>query len=521
MLKRRLKLLGKILLALIVLPVVFLLFERFRGQIALASYKKELLAKGEKLSPQDFVMTFAEADNGAPTAIAAIERLKRGTVLPHSYPPRMKLVPSGRAVVCFRESEWVETGTYRNEEWVSEKVTNRWDQIAADLKANATILEEIRTSMAKPVLNNRLDLSEGAKMKFLHLSSAKSLTHWLSAGAQLALHEGRNHDALDYLLVQIRLPRLLAEDRIVISELVRIAISGIAKLDTWEALHADGWTDEDLAAMQSAWESQIFVTEMARTLEGERVFCDVSYDAMRGSNDYAYDSLFGWKEMYAEGFNITTSEWNVPEFSFNEQIGRFLKKQVYCRIWRFAWSHQAQRHNLTTMQSLIDIARSAAKDKSLVPTEEAITALLLECADGDFFDRLRHPDCANVTIASAVAKSMRLETERSWVLSAIALKRYSLRQGKPPTTLDALVPEFLSAVPTDYMDGKPIKYRLNSDGSFVLYSVGTDGKDDGGDLSLPADKSNSRQLWVRKDFVWPTPALPEEIAGYRKECAEQ
>lgn len=36
MLKRRLKLLGKILLALIALVLVFLMFERFGGQIALA-----------------------------------------------------------------------------------------------------------------------------------------------------------------------------------------------------------------------------------------------------------------------------------------------------------------------------------------------------------------------------------------------------------------------------------------------------------------------------------------------------
>ena len=43
MLKRRLKLLGKIMLGIVVLFVVFFLFERFRGQISLASYKRELI----------------------------------------------------------------------------------------------------------------------------------------------------------------------------------------------------------------------------------------------------------------------------------------------------------------------------------------------------------------------------------------------------------------------------------------------------------------------------------------------
>jgi hypothetical protein len=519
-LNRRLKLLLKVLLALFVLLVAFLCFERIRGQFSLAGYKRELLAQGEKLSPQDFRSPVAEADNGARTAIAAIEQFQRGTVLPHCYPPRMKMGPSGRAVVCFRESEWVETGTYRNGEWVNEKVTNRWDQVAADLNSNATVLTEIRTALAKPVLNNRLDLAEGNKMKFLHLAPAKSLTHWQGAEIQLALHEGRTHDALEPLLAQIQLPRLLAEDPIVISELVRIAIAAIARVDTWEALQADGWSDKDLAAMQNAWENQEFVTNLARTLEGERVFCDVSFDSIRGSNQDAYDLLFGWQEMLAGGFDTDTGEWNSPELPFNERMARFLKKQIYCRIWRLAWSYQNERHDLATMQELIDIARLAARNKSYGPVEEATSRLLHSSVGKDYYDRLRYPYSALDSISKTPLKALRAETERSLVISAIALKRYSLRHGNLPETLATLVPEFLSAVPTDYMDGEPVKYRRNGDGSFTLYSVGEDGQDDGGDTSLPADKLNTRQPWLRKDFVWPAPATPEEVGEYRREAAK-
>ena len=74
-------------------------------------------------------------------------------------------------------------------------------------------------------------------------------------------------------------------------------------------------------------------------------------------------------------------------------------------------------------------------------------------------------------------------------------------------------------MPVDYMDGKPIRYRANSDGGFTLYSVGEDGNDDGGDTTLMAGKKNLRNLWERKDFVWPSIALPDEIEVYRKEAA--
>lgn len=508
MLKRRLKLVLKVLLASFVLLFIFLLFERVRGQISLARYKQKLISQGEKLSPQDFAPRVSDPENGAPEAISAIERLERGVVLPHNHPPVMKLAPSGRAIVGFRESEWVETGTYRDGEWVNKKVTNHWDQLAADLKTNAATLDEIRAALDKPALNNKVDLSQGMKMKFSHLAPAKSLTFWLGGGSQLALHEGRTHDALEYLLVQVRLPRLLSEDRIVISELVRIAIGAIGKADTWEALQADGWTDEDLTKLQKTLESQEFARAMVGSLEGERVFCDVSYAMMRGSNQNARDALFGLEEIFGVD-NSDRPAWET-----------FLKKQVYCRIWRFSWSHQDQRHSLETMQRLIEIARTAVAEKSFSHVQDAITRFDQTSLNKSFYDKLRYPDPQSLfELSRSVNRAMKAETERSATICAVALKRYRLRHGKFPASLDALVPEILSSAPIDYMDGKPLKYRVNGDGSFALYSVSEDGKDDGGDMS-PTDAKATRNLWTRRDYVWPSPALPEEIEAYRKEAAK-
>lgn len=84
-------------------------------------------------------------------------------------------------------------------------------------------------------------------------------------------------------------------------------------------------------------------------------------------------------------------------------------------------------------------------------------------------------------------------------------------------SLDALVPEFLSSVPSDYMDGKPIKYRLDTGGAIVLYSVRADGKDDGGDSALLPDKTNLRMPWDRKDWGWPAPSQPDEVRAYRSD----
>ncbi len=59
---------------------------------------------------------------------------------------------------------------------------------------------------------------------------------------------------------------------------------------------------------------------------------------------------------------------------------------------------------------------------------------------------------------------LRHETQRRFTITAIALERYRLRNGKFPTELDALVPQFLAAVPMDLMSAKSLCYRLNGDG---------------------------------------------------------
>jgi hypothetical protein len=144
-------------------------------------------------------------------------------------------------------------------------------------------------------------------------------------------------------------------------------------------------------------------------------------------------------------------------------------------------------------------------------------------ANRNFYDALRFSasEQSLSALSRVITRALRIETERSLVLCAIALKRHLLLHNKIPQALGQLVPEFLAAVPVDYMDGQPLRYRTNADGSFTLFSVGEDGKDDGGDASMLPDKTGLRALWNRKDVVWPAPALPEEIEAFRKESSRQ
>jgi hypothetical protein len=64
---------------------------------------------------------------------------------------------------------------------------------------------------------------------------------------------------------------------------------------------------------------------------------------------------------------------------------------------------------------------------------------------------------------------------------ALAAEHFRQVRGRWPAKLDELVPEFLTAVPRDPQDLQPLRLARLADG-IAIYSVGPDGKDNGGDV---------------------------------------
>ena len=83
--------------------------------------------------------------------------------------------------------------------------------------------------------------------------------------------------------------------------------------------------------------------------------------------------------------------------------------------------------------------------------------------------------------------------------AAIAL--YEQHHGEPPENLDALVPDFLPAVPEDPFSGKPLRY-LRRGGNWKLWSVGSDLKDDGGAVDEQRYDAGKGQVWYGPDYVF-------------------
>ena len=79
--------------------------------------------------------------------------------------------------------------------------------------------------------------------------------------------------------------------------------------------------------------------------------------------------------------------------------------------------------------------------------------------------------------------------------TALAVAAYASVHGVPPASLAALVPTYLPVAPIDPWDGKPLRYAAGPPAR--VWSVGRDGKDDGGTPSSdPDDESQPGDIAI-------------------------
>jgi len=101
--------------------------------------------------------------------------------------------------------------------------------------------------------------------------------------------------------------------------------------------------------------------------------------------------------------------------------------------------------------------------------------------------------------ALSLEKKSRGDAQLQATRIILALRAYELAHGHLPADLPALVPEFLDKVPVDDYDGKPMRYSAEKK---IVYSVGLNLKDDGGDdrPTSPGSYQNRLDLVFKFDF---------------------
>jgi hypothetical protein len=409
--------------------------------------------------------------------IAAADRLQSRSFNP-AYFTWLNFSAPGEA-----RPAWMETNLVGG----SPRATSTWAQVTSELRSAREDLEAIRASVQRPadssVNNYRAPIAQVFVQK-------RAAAQWLAGDALGHLHAGDLPAAQDAILALARLSRLHQDDLTLVNQMIRASIESLGFEATWAALQSPGWTEPQLAGLQGEWERVAFLERMPQTIEMERAQTLELFEDARTN---------GLRRMRQDRANWMPAP---PGGNFKA----VLEQHILDPFWRVAWVEQDELFYLEGTQRLLEAMRRARSEKSWLSASGEIKTNYdgIEARLGAF-DSFRYA-LSGMTLGDfshAWERIMQQETQGSLMIAAIALQRYQLRHGTLPPDLESLAPEFLSAVPVDYMNGKPLHYRLEPDGSFRLYSVGRDGADDGGDPAPVAAWKRYSTIWDGRDAVWP------------------
>jgi hypothetical protein len=477
----------------------WIVLRHYRAKSALAKYEQQLLAKGEKLTFYELFPPLPPGENKAFDLLGTCAILRTGAVLMLNLPPTVTRVAPGKLLVITKEKEWTSN---------SRRGSFRWEQLGADLKLNGKALDDLRAIVRSPVLRYPLNY-RGLSTLLPHLGRVKNAAQHLSMSALYNVHEGRIEKAVDDIEAMVLLSRVSADEPILISQWIRIAIVSMAVQNSWEVLQADGLADDQLARLQKILDIDL-TSGMVQAGRGERVMARDAIRMLR-SDQLKFGDLVEDIASQEDGGEAAA---DVEKLPYDDEIRGAIRHTVILPMWRFVWSYEDERHTLEEVDRMLEALEQGRRQQSAAPIKAARDTIQRKNREDGAYKSWSYWATRLFFAAPAQGQmrafhsQVRLEMART----ATALKRYQLRHGKYPAALEELVPELLAKHPVDWMNGQKLRYRVEGD-SFVLWSVGENGIDDGGKPSEPDAKGGLEG----PDMVWPRAASEAEVEAYKAE----
>jgi hypothetical protein len=495
--------------ATILIPVI----HHYQLRAATEAYIAKLKANGEPMElAQVIPPPVPPEQNSAGVFRSAASLIDTDQSLSYTnYAYGMEMVAPGKAMIRWQQPD--------NRDYDG---TNSWEDVASAVAQNSKSFELLHQIIEKPNFDFQIKYEQGIDgLNFtnLYLAESRGAALRLATATLCDLHYGDTASAVKNLRAMLALVKAMRDERFIISELVRMAIASIALDVNWELLQSPNLTDEQLAQLQHDWVDLEFIQAEENALAMERVTGEMTFTKWRKSNSALQSYINHWL--------------TLPELSRKINILDRAKLGTQIFRWRYWWSYPDELQLMEGYQILLDAVRFAETNYSLQTAlhDQSYKMQKLNI-DTNSAGSLYFSDASRIDLHSMMSgdvfslsiflkRAMRAETTKQMTITVIALKRYQLKHGNYPTNLNSLVPEFVSAVPLDPVDGQPLRYRRNADGTFLLYSVGENGKDDGGDPKPSPDNPQLSYWQFGQDWVWPQPATAEEIQKYYDEQARK
>lgn len=504
---------GLWLLGFVVLGLLGLWLEHERAKARLAAFKQELRSKGERLTYDELrLSSVAAGSNGAADFLKLAAKLPSPSSGDSDVfaPGPMRSVEPGKARVAWREERLPTQGLK------DRFIEDSWPSFSAHFAEQ----RELVLQLHQPLARERFyfdDFHRGDEIMPVNLTTdlVRGMD-WLVSATLHDLRYGQPEDAYQHLLAASRLVQRWDDGHLLVTLLIANRNLHRASSVVWEALQFPGWSDAQLAQLQTVWTSVRWLETLQRGCAGELCWAVNTYGQARqfpgrlaslGVSAWPFDDTFADWWIKVENAPVPTLVGNTRALvwpmwsSYGDELHALRWATATLAGWRASSSNYNHTAG-TNWWSQAELLRTNASPWHLLAVSGAESPFSLD----------------------PTARFVLAEVVQEMTVVAIALRRHQLRHGRHPAQLSELVPAILPVIPRDFMDGKPLRYRREPDDRFRLWSVGENGLDDGGnpDLSAAPVKQESflfggRTAWYYgRDVVWPQPATHDEVQRFHQ-----
>jgi len=473
----------------------------WRGKRAWLAYVKEVTARGETLDPNAFVPApVPDEQNFAMTPLLA-------PLCDYEWDSRSNHWRWRNEAAYQRTMEFGAAFSWPTENRTIKElmlpavgaengiITNSAARAAAatvvlrKLKEYEPQLDELRQASHRPFSRFNIhydnDLAGDVLLPHLDILRRAGKIISLRASAELALGQGEAAFAdIDLILSLANASRA---EPFLFSQFQRVGLLREALRVIREGLATRLWTDPQWQRLQGELEPLNLLADLSRTQRADLAQQNHILDQLREARNW---KLFLFGSEQASGDPVQSAIGFVVEllprgwFYLNQlEFNRLYHDRVLPGL-----NPQARRVYPSVISTNQTSLEAAARSPLRAIAHNQLFGMLLLFKSGS---------PANFDLQFA-----RFQCELDQAVIACGLERYRLVNNAYPETLAELTPRYLDQLPHDLIGGEPLHYRRQTDGAYLLYSIGWNERDDHG-VQRPLRAAKSSWSVDRDgDWVW-------------------
>jgi hypothetical protein len=347
------------------------------------------------------------------------------------------------------------------------------DKPGADLLAGLSRMQPALDALAAAALRPQVGFQvkadplapDGAR----HIELLGEAVESMALRSLARLDDGDTRGAFTDAKSTLLIADLMRGDARAVAQRRRLGADAKSLEPLWAGVLSHVWRDAELAEFQS--------------ILGRRRFFD----------GFVTAALFDRAWLYAAFEHFVKTPGDITEIDRSElmddsgrlmNFGPFLVKAL--ARGPEGWVRQNEVHALRYASQAVAIGRVLAANSA--PDRLAFALLTQTDLTNDVHEAaIYRPGLYNVvsgmlgsTTGPVLRRFAQAHALNQMALTVCALERQRLARGRYPETLDEIEKRLLVVPPVDPVDGKPMRYRRNTDDTFTLYCIGFDGRDDGG-----------------------------------------